>query len=77
MSKSPFEVRLELLQMSKDFLEKQYEAHLKFAQEAYAKAMEQNIDVAKEWEKFLPKQFSVDEIMAKAAEMYSFVSKRD
>ena len=47
MNKNPFEIRAEMLQLAKDYMDKQQEMN------------------------------SMDELMGKAKEMYSFVSKKD
>jgi hypothetical protein len=76
-NKTPYEIRLEILEMAKDFLEKQQLAQTQFAQAAFEKTMELGKATSAEWEKYVPAQFSIDDILAKAAQLYSFVGKKD
>ena len=71
-NKNPFEIRAEMLQMAKDYMDQQWHMNLDFTRQLY----EQNQKTVKEMEEAL-KPYSVEEMMAKAQEMYSFVSKKD
>ena len=53
--KSPFEIRADLLKMSQDHLEKQYEANLEFMGKAYFKMLEQGQITQENMQKFMPK----------------------
>ena len=83
-SKNPFEIRLELLQMAKDYLERQQEIHVSFAQDAFHKmtdlknpSSEDINSVMTEWKKYIPAPYSFDDLVKKATELYSFVNKKD
>jgi len=71
-NKNPFEIRAEMLQMAKDYMDQQWHMNLDFTRQLY----EQNQKTVKEMEEAL-KPYSVEEMMKKAQEMYSFVSKKD
>lgn len=82
-NKTPYEIRLELLQMAKDYLDTVQQVQLsqvQFAKDAFAKAIElQALTVEQTKEqlaKFMPKQYTMEDLMAKANEMYSFVTKK-
>ena len=86
MSKNPYEIRFDLLNMAKDMLDRQYEQASNMAWSAFEKAAEQNKDVYKEmggisWyiemEKYVPKMFTPDEIITQAEKLQSFINKKD
>ena len=71
-NKNPFEIRTEMLQLAKDYMDTQYHMNVEFAQRALdtgKKTVEEVQDMYK--------MYSMDELMEKAKEMYSFVSKKD
>jgi len=72
MNKNPFEIRAEMLQLAKDYMDQQYSMNIQFAE----KLMEQNKLTADHF-KDAYKMYSMDELMEKAKELYGFVSKKD
>ena len=72
MNKNPFEIRAEMLQLAKDYMDQQYQMNIQFAE----KMVEQGQKTADEL-KDVYKMYSMAELMEKAKEMYSFVSKKD
>lgn len=78
-SKTPYEIRLELLRLARDHLESTYRSQCEFATQMmsiYNKAGESAIEANLEAMKGLvPKTFSIEDIVAKANELYSFVGK--
>ena len=71
-NKNPFEIRAEMLQLAKDYMDQQYNMNVQFAE----KLMEQNKQTADEY-KDMYKMYSMEDLMEKAKEMYNFVSKKD
>lgn len=71
-NKNPFEIRAEMLQLAKDYMDQQYQMNIKFAE----KFMEEGKKTAEEL-KDMYKMYTIDELTAKAKEMYNFVSKKD
>jgi hypothetical protein len=71
-NKNPFEIRAEMLQLAKDYMDQQYHMNIQFAE----KMMEQGQKTAEEL-KEMYKMYSVEELMEKAKELYGFVSRRD
>ena len=71
-NKNPFEIRSEMLQLAKDYMDQQYHMNVQFAE----KMLEQGKMQVEEFQK-IAEMYSVEELMEKAKEMYSFVSKRD
>lgn len=72
-NKNPYEIRLEVMQMARDYLSDQYHTNLNFAHQAYMKALETGKAMADTWKDHLPKMYGVDEITKKAEELYSFI----
>jgi hypothetical protein len=73
MTKTPFEIRADLLKLAADHLEKQFVANVSFVTE-YNKAL---LDSGVLGERStLPKYFTTDEVIKKAAEFYNFVQTR-
>lgn len=72
MSKNPFEIRSEMLQLAKDYLDQQYHMNVQFAE----KMMEQGQMQMEEFQKHI-EMYTTEELMEKAKEMYSFVSNKD
>lgn len=70
--KNPFEIRAEMLKLAKDYMDAQYQINLQLMNDLF----EQNKATAEEV-KAAYKMYSVEELMEKAKEMYSFVSKKD
>ena len=66
-NKNPFEIRTEVLAMAKDYMDKQYNLNLEMAQK-----MNEAMGDYK-----LPSMYTTEELMEKAKEFYSFVSKKD
>lgn len=71
-NKNPFEIRTEVLQLAKDYMDQQYRMNLNFAE----KMFEQGMMVQEEYAKAF-KMYSTEDLMKKAQEMYSFVTKKD
>jgi ABC-type transporter lipoprotein component MlaA len=71
-NKNPFEIRTDMLAMAKDYMDQQYHMNVAFAE----KALELNKKSIEEVQDMY-KMYSIDELMEKAKEMYSFVSKKD
>lgn len=80
-SKNPFEIRLEVLKMAKEMMDRQYDE----ASNGYWNSIN---SLAENWNKsaselieqttsMKPTMYSPSEIMEKAQELYSFVAKKD
>lgn len=72
MNKNPFEIRAEILQLAKEYMDQQYQMNFTFMQ----KAMEEGKKTFVDFEA-AAKMYPMKDLMDKAQEMYSFVSKKD
>ena len=71
-NKNPFEIRQDVLAMAKDYMDQQWHMNIDFTRQLF----EQNKKTVEEMQEAL-KPYSMDELMKKASEMYSFVTKKD
>ena len=71
---SSFEIRADLLKLSQDHLEKQYQANLEFAMESHRKLVEAGMAALDA----VPKvpYFTAEDILKQAKEFYSFVATK-
>ena len=77
MTKTPYEIRFDLLLMAKDMLDRQYEQSVTMAWQALEKGMETNKTLYKDVEKYVPKMFTPEEIVEQAERLQGFVNKKD
>mgnify|MGYP000412765097 CR=1 FL=1 len=71
-NKNPFEIRADMLALAKDYMDQQYQVNIQLAE----KLVEQGQETLAELQETY-KMYSTEELMAKAKEMYSFVSTKD
>jgi len=72
-NKNPFEIRSEMLQLAKDYMDQQQHLTMMFAE----KAFEENKKTFEEYQETMTSMYSMNDLLEKAKEMYSFVSKKD
>ena len=72
MNKNPFELRAEMLQLAKEYMDQQYHMNVQFAENMVAQGKKTVEDIQDTY-----RMYSMEELMAKAKEMYSFVAKKD
>jgi hypothetical protein len=70
--KNPFEIRAEMLQMAKDYMDQQYKMNIQLSTDMYDQGQKSMVELQDAY-----KMYSVEDMMEKAKEMYSFVSKKD
>jgi hypothetical protein len=72
MNKNPFEIRAEMLQLAKEYMDKQQEMNVQLMNDLFEQNKVQMEEVIAAY-----KMYSMEDLMAKAKEMYTFVSKKD
>ena len=77
MTKTPYEIRFDLLKMAKDLLDRQYDQACSMAWSQLEKGMETNETLYKDVEKYVPKMFTPEEIVEQAERLQGFVNKKD
>ena len=70
-SKNPFELRAQVLHLAKQYMDQQYQMNIKFAQDMFEQGQKTIEDVHNAYQ-----MYSMEELMEKAKEMYTFVSDR-
>ena len=72
MNKNPFELRAEMLQLAKEYMDQQYHMNVQFAENMVTQGKKTVEDIQDTY-----KMYSMEDLMAKAKEMYGFVAKKD
>ena len=72
---NPYQIRTDLLAMSKEMLDKAYDSQMEVARKAMDIYTENTEQALEAWQRYIPKMYTPEEIKAKAEELYSFVSK--
>jgi len=70
-NKNPFEIRAEMLQLAKEYMDQQYHMNISFAE----KMIDEGKMHMEEFQK-VAEMYSMQDLMEKAKEMYSFVSEK-
>ena len=71
--KSPYEIRLEVLQMAKDYMDNLQKLTESTAKQAVDLATKQGAANLEAWQALMPKSYSLEDLTTKANELYSFV----
>jgi len=71
---NPFEIRTQLLEMSKEYLEKQHEINTQFAKQAFEELVKQGQKVESDYKEYMPKMYTFDEVLTQAQKLYGFVA---
>ena len=74
-NKNPFEIRAEMLHLAQEYMDQQYHMNIQF----YENMINEGEKARKEGEESLQeayKMYSIDELMNKAKELYSFVAEK-
>ena len=80
MSKTPYEIRLNILQLAKDYLDSVSAANTDLVKQVFEQTVDMNqeiVSAAKELSSSIPKQYSQEELMRTAENFYRFVSFGD
>ena len=70
-NKNPFEIRSEMLQLAKEYMDQQYHMNIQFAENMVNEGKKTLEDVKESYA-----MYTMDDLMEKAKEMYSFVSEK-
>ena len=75
-NKNPFEIRADMLQLAKEYMDQQYHMNIQFYENMIAEGKKNRKEVQDSLKEAY-KMYSMNELMNKAKEMYSFVSTKD
>jgi len=70
-NKNPFEIRAEMLQLAKEYMDQQYHMNIQFTENMMEQGKKSFADLQESYQ-----MYSMDDLMTKAKEMYSFVSEK-
>ena len=73
---NPYQIRTDLLAMSKEMLDKGYESQMEVARKAMDIYKENTEQALEAWKRYVPKMYTPEEIVAKAEELYQFVTDK-
>ena len=71
-NKNPFEIRADMPKLAKDYMDQQYHMNIQFTENMMEQGKKSIEDMQESYQ-----MYSMDDLMSKAKEMYSFVSKKD
>ena len=74
-NKNHFEIRAEMLKLAKDYMDQQYHMNIQFYENMIAEGEKARKDV-EDCLQDAYKMYSMDELMEKAKELYTFVSEK-
>jgi len=75
--KNPYEIRLDVLKMAKEILDKQYEANYQMAKQSVEFMKEAGKPFTGNIDSYLPDMYKPENVMEKAQELYQFIIKKD
>jgi hypothetical protein len=73
---NPFEIRTQMLEMAKSYLEKQQEINTAFAKQVFDELVTNGQKVQADWKEYAPKMYDFSEVVTKAKELYGFVNAK-
>lgn len=75
-TKTPFEIRTDILAMAMSYMDRQHDIATDFAKQAFDAAVQSGKVTADTWKQYAPPVYSFEDLMKKAQELYSFVSTK-
>jgi len=70
---NPYQIRTDILAMSKEMLDKAYETQMKVADTVMDQCKENTEQALEAWERYIPKMYTPEEVKAQAEKLYEFV----
>lgn len=74
---NPFELRYKILEMAKDYLDKSYQMQVDAFNKQVALMEDQNKLTFEMWKRMMPEKYTMEDVVAKAQELYGFVESKD
>jgi len=71
-NKNPFEIRAEMVKLAKDYMDAQHQLNVQLVNDMYEQGKKSFDEVQEAYQ-----MYSMEDLMAKAREMYSFVSTKE
>jgi hypothetical protein len=74
---SPFELRFKILEMAKEYLDNSYQLQYDLAQKNLELMQEQGKLTIETYKKMMPENYTMQDVIAKAQELYGLVESKD
>jgi len=71
---NPFELRTKLLEMATDHLQRQHDLNCEFAKETFSAMIKTGQDLQADYQQYMPKMYTFDDVVKEAQKLYGFVS---
>ena len=75
-NKNPFEIRADMLKLAKDYMDQQYHMNIQFYENMVAEGKKTREELETQMKEAYS-MYSMEALMEKAKEMYSFVSTKE
>jgi hypothetical protein len=72
---NPYQIRTDLLAMSKEMLDKAYDTQLEIARTMMEQTKENTEQALDAWKRYIPKMYTPDEVKKQAETLYEFVTQ--
>ena len=76
IGKNAYELRMDMLKMSYDYLDRIQSVNTEIAMRAIQTAVDHGKATYAEWDKYAPKSFTFEDVVKQAEELYKFVSTK-
>ena len=76
VNKNPFEIRLETLKMAKEMMDQAYDSQMDMTHQALEQWKEAGKDAQEFLAEYTPKMYQPQEVVAKAQELYEYISTK-
>lgn len=72
-NKTPYELRLDILALAKSYLDNIQQLENEVAKAAFIHTLQKNSASIEDWDHFAPTQYTREELLAVARDMYGFI----
>jgi len=73
---NPFEIRTQMLEMAKEYLEKQHEINTEFAKRTFDQLVVSGQKIQSDWQEYAPKMYQFEDVLEHAKKLYGFVNAK-
>ena len=70
---NPFEIRAKLIEQAQAYLAKQHELNTEFAKKTFDQLVAQGSKLKTDYQEYMPKMYTFDEVIKEANKLYGFV----
>lgn len=70
---NPFEIRAQLIEQAQEYLKRQHELNTEFAKRTFDELVKQGKKIQADYQEYMPKMYSMEEVVEQANKLYGFV----